>query len=92
MKDPFTEQTRSSRRGYGPCGSWGSMHRNMWMWGPMMAARFAGFGSGRAQRWMYDNPSDSEVIEFLEEYQRDLEQQIEDVRTRIEEIRSRRAE
>jgi len=68
------------------------MHRKMWMY-RQMAGHMAGrgpFGRGRgsrAQRWMYDNPSDEQVVEFLEEYQRDLEQKIADVRTRIEDIK-----
>lgn len=67
----------------------------MWMFGPMMAAKMAGkYGRGssrysRAQRWMDENPSDEQVVEFLEEYQRDLEEKIADVRTRIEDIKGK---
>ena len=83
---------------HGPCGPWNDMQRKMWMYGPMfarMAGRgargpFGGRGRGsRAQRWMYENPTDQQIVEFLEEYQRDLEQQIADVRTRIEDIKGR---
>ena len=38
---------------------------------------------------MYENPTDDQIVEFLEEYQRDLEQQVADVRTRIEDIKGR---
>ena len=67
----------------------------MWMFGPMMAAKMAGkygrrySGSSRGQQWMAENPSDEQIIEFLEEYQRDLEQKIADVRTRIEDIKGK---
>jgi hypothetical protein len=79
------------------CGPWG-MHPKMWMYSRMVGGRgFRGPGgpwrgrSSRAQRWLYENPTDEQIVEFLEEYQRDLEQQIEDVRTRIEDIKSRNA-
>ena len=96
MNENATEHETKEVHHHGPCGPWGGMHK-MWMYGPMFA-RMAGRGFGgprgrgwsRAQRWMYENPSDEEIIEFLEEYQRDLEQQIEDVRTRIEDIKGRR--
>jgi hypothetical protein len=93
-----TEQDTAEGHHHGPCGPWGDMHRKMWMYGPMFARMagkgfrgpFGGRGRGsRAQRWMYENPTDEEIIEFLEEYQRDLEQQIADVRTRIDDIKGR---
>ena len=93
-KEQTTERESEHRRGH--CGPWGSTPHKMWMFGPMMAAKMAGrsfrspYGRGsRAQKWMYENPSDEQIILFLEEFQRDLEEQIEDVRTRIDEIRSR---
>ena len=42
---------------------------------------------GRARRWLHENPAPEEVIGFLEEYQRDLEQQVADVAERIKQIR-----
>ena len=93
-----TDQEAGDERHHGPCGPWGDMYQKMWMYGPTFA-RMAGRGSGgpfggrgrgsRARRWMYDNPTDEQIVEFLEEYQRDLEQQIADVRTRIEDIKRR---
>lgn len=98
MNEETTRQDPDSREHrYGHCGPWGR-HSKMWMFGPMMAAKMAskyGRSAGRysrAQQWMYDNPSDEQIIGFLEEFQRDLEQQIEDVRTRIEDIKSRTEE
>jgi len=90
-----TEDTHEHRHGH--CGPWGGSgrHNKMWMFGPMMAAKMAskygrrGGRYSRAQQWMYDNPTDEQIVEFLEEYQRDLEQQVEDVRTRIEDLKSR---
>ena len=96
-----TDYEAADERHWGNCGPWG-MHPKMWMYAKMRGRR--GWGgpqgpggpwrsrSGRAQRWMYDNPTDDQVVEFLEEYQRDLEQQIEDVRTRIQDIKSRNSE
>ena len=46
----------------------------------------------RAQQWMDENPSDDEIVAFLEEYQRNLEQKIEDVRTRIEDIKRKKSD
>jgi len=95
-----TQEFESPEHHHGHCGPWG-MHPKMWMYSRMRGGRgFRGRGpggpwrgrSGRAQRWMYDNPTDDQIVEFLEEYQRDLEQQVEDVRTRIEDIKSRNAE
>jgi len=101
MNDNATEETerREERHEHnGPCGPWGHMCHKMWMFGPGASSRGSrgGFPPGsrrgrgsRAQRWMYDNPTDEQIIEFLEGDQRDLEQQIEDVRTRIEDIKGR---
>lgn len=97
MNEESTRQNQESREHrYGHCGPWTDMHRKMWMYGPMMAAKFAGrsFRSGygkssRAERWLYENPTEDQIVAFLEEFQRDLEQQIEDVRTRIEEVKRR---
>ena len=97
-----TDQETTEDHHHGPCGPWGDMnpgdiHRKMWMFGRMMSGKgsrgpFGGRGRGsRAQRWMYDNPTDEQIVEFLEEHQRDLEQQIADVRTRIEDIKARSA-
>ena len=92
-----TDQETTEDLHQGPCLPWGDMHRKMWMYGPMLG-RMAGRGprgrsgrrgGSRAQRWMYDNPTDDQIVEFLEEYQRDLEQQIADVRTRVEDIKGR---
>ncbi len=97
MNEKATEREVSDERHHGPCGPWGDMHK-MWAFGPMFARMAAAGFSGprgrgsRARRWMYENPTDEQIIEFLEEYQRDLEQQIEDVRTRIEDIKRRGAE
>ena len=92
------ESTEEHRHSH--CGPLG-MHPKMWMYSRMRGGRgfrgpggpgpFRGRGS-RAQRWLYENPTDDQIVEFLEEYQRDLEQQVEDVRTRIEDIKSRNAE
>lgn len=96
-KDPTQQDPRHGHHGH--CGP-SSSHRKMWMYGPMMAAKMAsrgfrsssGRGSGRARRWMEENPSDDQIIAFLEEHQRDLEQQIEDVRSRIEDLKSHEAD
>ena len=93
-----TDQERTERHDHGPCGPWGGKPEKMWMYGPMFARMMSGRGSrgpfgrgrgSRAQRWMYENPTDEQIVEFLEEYQRDLEQQVADVRTRIEDIKGR---
>ncbi len=68
-----------------------------WMWGAMW-----GRGSGkhghaertsraRARWWMYENPSDDEIIEMLEEHQRDLEQEVANLASRIKELKDARA-
>lgn len=41
----------------------------------------------QARRWMRENPSPTEVIAMLSEYQRDLEQEVADVADRIAELR-----
>ena len=90
-----TERDTTEEHQHGPCGPWGGMHEKMWMYGPMFARMMSGKGSRgkgrgrRAQRWMYEIPTDDQIVEFLEEYQRDLEQQIADVRTRIDDIKGR---
>jgi hypothetical protein len=63
------------------------MNRRMmlhWMrhggWGP------CGPGWGRGSEW-----SDEEMIPFLEEYQRDLEQEVEDVAERIKRLKEEKA-
>lgn len=40
-----------------------------------------------ARRWMAENPTPDQIITMLEEYQRDLEQQVADVASRIEELK-----
>lgn len=39
--------------------------------------------------WRGERPSEAETVEMLEEYQRDLEQEVEDVAQRIREIRDK---
>jgi len=41
----------------------------------------------RARRWMYENPSPGEIIEMLEEHQRDLEQEVANIASRIKEMK-----
>jgi len=92
------DQFESESHHHGHCGPWG-MHPKMWMYAKMRGRRGPWTGSrssrgpwrsrsSRAQRWLYENPTDDQIVEFLEEYQRDLEQQIEDVRSRIDDIKS----
>lgn len=68
-----TDQESTEHRHHGSCGPWGDMQRKMWMYGRMMSGKgsrgsFGGRGRGnRAQRWMYENPTDEQIVEFLEE-------------------------
>ncbi len=41
----------------------------------------------RARRWMRENPSNEEIIAMLEEYQRDLEQEVANVADRIRHLK-----
>lgn len=41
----------------------------------------------RARMWLHENPSTDELVEMLEEYQRDLEQEVETVADRIRELK-----
>ncbi len=101
MNDQATEEATTEDL-HAHCGPGGGMHRKMWMYsqmagrgrgrGPFGRGPFGGGRGSRAQRWMYENPSDDQIIEFLEEYQRDLEQKVEDVRTRIEDIKGRKSD
>ena len=45
-----------------------------------------------ARRWMAENPTTEQIIEMLEEYQRDLEQKVADVASRIEKLKRKTAE
>ncbi len=70
----------------------GTMHRRMMMHHHMMRhgpgwLGSCGPGEGRDRaRW-----SDEDRLEILEEYQRDLEQEVEDVAERIKRIREEKA-
>ncbi len=94
MKEETPTKDRATYWGrHSHCGPWG-MHPMMWKGAWLRGARSYGarvpWGrASRAQRWMYENPSEDEIVAMLEEHQRDLEQQIEDVRTRIEEVKRR---
>ncbi len=44
-------------------------------------------GRWRAIAWLYDNPSREELIELLEEYQRDLEEEAAHVADRIRDLK-----
>ena len=39
-----------------------------------------------ARRWLAENPTNEQIVEMLEQYQRDLEQKVADVVSRIEEL------
>ena len=41
----------------------------------------------KARMWLYENPSNEDLIKMLEEYQRDLEQEVETVADRIRELK-----
>ena len=41
----------------------------------------------KARMWLHENPTSGELIKMLEEYQRDLEQEVETVADRIREIK-----
>lgn len=41
----------------------------------------------RARKWMYENPSPDEIIEMLEEHQRDLEQEVANIASRIKHMK-----
>lgn len=40
-----------------------------------------------ARMWLYENPAPEDIIKMLEEYQRDLEQEVESVAQRIAELK-----
>lgn len=50
---------------------------------------FGGCGPTTARMWMWENPTDDEIIEMLEEYQRDLEQEAANVAERIRRIKEK---
>ena len=64
------------------------------------AHHYRGYGPGRgrrsrhmaARRWMAENPTTEQIITMLEEYQRDLEQQVADVASRIEKLKGQTAD
>ena len=41
----------------------------------------------KARMWLHENPSTDELIAMLEEYQRDLEQEVANVADRIRELK-----
>ena len=41
----------------------------------------------KARMWLHENPSTDELVAMLEEYQRDLEQEVETVADRIRELK-----
>ena len=45
-----------------------------------------------ARRWMRENPTNEEIIAMLEEYQRDLEEEVAKVAGRIRRLREEREE
>jgi hypothetical protein len=58
--------------------------------GPRGFAYGFGFGPGDFRAWA--GPSREEMLRWLEEYQRDLEQEIMDVQSRIKELRREQGE
>ena len=66
------------------------------------AHHYRGYGPGpgrgrrsrhmAARRWMAENPTTEQIITMLEEYQRDLEQQMADVASRIEKLKGQTAD
>lgn len=46
----------------------------------------------QARRWMRDNPTNEEIITMLEEYQRDLEEEVAKVAGRIRRLREEMVE
>ena len=67
-----------------------------WMWWAMMGKGSRGHGGhgrssrSRARQWMWENPAPDEIIEMLEEYQRDLEQEVANIASRIKEMKEAR--
>ena len=45
-----------------------------------------------ARRWMRENPTNEEIVAMLEEYQRDLEEEVANVAGRIRRLREEREE
>lgn len=67
-----------------------------WMWrgmrgrGSRMHGHPGRSSRARARWWMYENPGTDEIIEMLEEHQRDLEQEVANIASRIKEMKTAR--
>ena len=67
-----------------------------WLWammgrGSRMHGKHGHSTRSRAREWMWENPAPDEIIEMLEEYQRDLEQEVANIASRIKEMKEARS-